>query len=150
MMMIKTNGKSLPTFRGLILVALISVGLLILGVYLFLGGRTNDFEHRMEYWEKNNFRTDTIIVDFDYSKIPSPVYQYTVPPATVHVFNPTTQPAHVIVVRDSSLFRVIDSLKNEITEIHENYLKLYPKAPKILYGAFSGDSLRLDLLDITG
>jgi hypothetical protein len=46
--------------------------------------------------------------------------------------------------------QVIDSLTNTITNISSLFLKLYPTNPKLIYGEFNMDSLRLDILNIDG
>lgn len=131
--------QHLPT-----ILSVLTLGLL---VYFFYH---NDNKHNqaIEYWERVDFRTDSIKVDIDYSKLPTPQFKYTVPPAQVHSYGPST--TNNVLVLNDSLIQVIDSLKKEIYTINEMYLKLFPTAYKFVYGEFEGDSLHLDLLGIDG
>lgn len=125
---------------------LIIIGLAIIG-YLQFENR----ERQKEYWEDPNFRTDTVHVEVDYSKLPKPEFKYDVPPARVFYYNrDTTIVNNTYLSFDDSLITVIDSLTNRITKINEDYLKLYSDYSKLIYGEFTGDSLRLDLLNING
>jgi hypothetical protein len=103
-----------------------------------------------EYWEDKGFTTDTLKVQYQYI-LPAPskkevpplkVIQYTDPPAKEYHYK--------TIVLNDSLLKVIDSLEKEIIVINERYLKIFPKAHKLIHGKFSGDSLRLDVLDIEG
>lgn len=128
----------------------IVAGLLIWS--LFFKPEKDPAKELIEYWEKRGFKTDTVYVEVDYSKLPKPVFEYTVPPAKVYNY----PQVHNGGLTDISIdyidlyIHVIDSLQQEITKIHENYLKLQPEAPKVLYGEFSRDSLEVDLLNING
>src|SRR5690606_20634082 len=102
-----------------------------------------------EYWEKRGFKTDTIHVEIDYDKLPKPEFKYVVPPAKVYNY-PIPKTPGVEVEVDEQYIRIIDSLQNEITKIHKLYLTYEPRSSKLLWGSFTRDSLRVDLLDITG
>lgn len=102
-----------------------------------------------EYWENPNFKTDSLKVDVDYSKLPTPTYKNYVPPRVVVQYTPPDPPG-VSVNMNDSLITVIDSLQNQIYTISAIYLKLYPNAPKLIYGEFKPDSIKLDLLYTDG
>lgn len=102
-----------------------------------------------QYWQDKHFKTDTINIPIDYSKIKVPEFRYGVLPKIVLNYIDSSH-QHIHVHGNDSLLTVIDSLKHRITKINAEYLKIYPKAAKILYGQFSGDSIRLDLLAIDG
>lgn len=102
-----------------------------------------------EYWENSNFKTDTVIVSFDYSKVKMPDFKFNVPPVKIIQYQTTPAP-HVSITMDDSLITVIDSLTNKITTINALYLKLYPDAPKLIYGNFTADTIQVDLLDKSG
>lgn len=104
-----------------------------------------------EYWENPNFVTDSIKTYVDYEKLPKPEYKHHVPPnVVINYIDSTKTLDHISLVMDDSLITVIDSLQSEITTIHEKYFKLYPTASKLIYGEFSRDSVRFDLLRTDG
>jgi len=103
----------------------------------------------LEYWQKRGFKTDTTIIKLDY-KIPNPIFKFTVPPAQVYSYNTPVPITGISIKLHDSLIQVIDSLHKHITTINSKYLKQFPNENKILYGAFTGDSLRLDLLHTDG
>lgn len=49
-----------------------------------------------------------------------------------------------------SLIKVVDSLGKVIATMHPDYIKNFPKAPKLLFAQFNKDSIRLDLLKTDG
>jgi len=103
----------------------------------------------VEYWENKNFKTDSITLDIDYSKIPKPTYDYKVPPAKVYNYTNTIIKNVSVTVNDS-LISVIDSLTGKIDSISLEYLKISPNSAKLLYGEFTLDTIKLDLLNISG
>jgi hypothetical protein len=130
---------------------LLLIGILALLAYVvfFMPDNTDTL---LEYWENKDFKTDTVIYEVDYTKLPKPEYKNYVPPAVVINYIDSTKVIENTryVQADDSLIQVIDSLTDEITKISLAYLKLYPSAPKFIYGEFTGDSLRFDLLAIGG
>lgn len=127
------------------------IALLALGFWL--GKYSTEDKHRtaLEYWEKKGFKTDTVHVEVDYSKLPIPRFEYKVPPAQIrHYPVPVKDTQFIKITLDDSLLHVIDSLKGTIIAINERYIKFMPKAHKLLYGEFDGDSLQLDVLTIDG
>lgn len=133
---------------GKILVQIIIILLLI----LLLWKQSKTDKQLGEYWQKKSFRTDTVIVaTIDYTKIKLPEYKYPVPPAFVFDYSKIPPSVdYTRIVMNDSLLQVIDSLKRKLTTININYLKIEPTKPKLLYGEFEFDSLRLDLLGIDG
>lgn len=119
----------------------IAIGLFM--VYFGLKDQTK------EYWQQPGFRTDSIKVDIDYSKLKIPEFKIQIPPVKVVEYQTPEAPKAYISLNDS-LITVIDSLKNHIYTINTLYLKLYPEASKLIYGEFTHDSLRLDLLTPEG
>jgi hypothetical protein len=89
-------------------------------------------------------------VDVDYSKLPTPTYENVVPPVSVIEYKAPAISNKISVNLDDSLIHVIDSLKNHIYTINALYLKLYPEAPKLIYGEFQKDSLKFDILTTAG
>lgn len=126
--------------------------ILIVGIIAFLiwfyFDRKDQDKVTQEYWENPNFKTDSIKVDVDYTKLPTPVYKNYVPPKIVVEYTPPD--IHTSISLNDSLITVIDSLKKELYTINALYLKLYPTASKLIYGEFNRDSIRLDLLGING
>lgn len=125
--------------------------LILAALYILFYKHGKTEEALKEYWENKNFKTDSVTVHVDYTKLPKPIYKFTVPPAVS--FDYTKIPASVYstkITMDDSLLRVIDTLKKQMTVINQNYLKIEPTKPKLLYGEFKPDSLRLDLLGIDG
>lgn len=120
-------------------------------IFVYLAGRRDQrkTEELLQYWQKKGFKTDTVYVDVDYSKIPKPIFKYEVPPQKVYTY-PQEQVNHIKVILSDSLIQIIDSLENRITQLSVDYLKLYPSASKLIYAQFSLDSLNLDLLSIDG
>jgi hypothetical protein len=102
-----------------------------------------------QYWQERGFKTDTIKVDVDYTKLPRPKLEFKVPPAQVITFTPANVDWKAVELRDSLLL-VIDSLENHIYTINTLFLKIEPTAPKLLYAEFKFDSIRLDLLSTQG
>lgn len=108
-------------------------------------------EELKEYWENKDFKTDTVIVEIDYTKLPIPTYEFEyIPPAVVVDYTAPPITNHVSLNLNDSLITVIDSLQNRIFEISAAYLKLYPNAYKLIYAEFTADSLRFDVLATTG
>jgi hypothetical protein len=133
-------------------VILLQVVILLLLYIFFVKPHSKTESNLKEYWENKKFKTDSIKVDVDYTKLPKPTFKFPVPPAFVFDYTkipPSVNTTHIIVQNDS-LLQVIDSLSKEITTISALYLKLYPSNPKLIYGEFSRDSTRLDLLSIDG
>ncbi len=102
-----------------------------------------------QYWQVKGFKTDTIKVEIDYTKLPKPKFEFVVPPAEVITFKPTNFDGRTVKLRDS-LLTVIDSLENHIYTINTLFLKIEPTASKLLYAEFKFDSIRLDLLSTQG
>lgn len=123
------------------------VGLL---VYFFFFYMPDRIKQDREYWEHTNFKTDTVYYRISYDSMPRPIFKYVVPPKLVINYIDSTRVEHIHIDMSDSLIKVTDSLKNEITRITTRYLKLYPKAPKLIYGEFQKDSMRLDFLNISG
>lgn len=121
--------------------------LLILIGLIYLDFRKKD-EAIKEYWENKSFKTDSIKVSIDYTKLKTPTFNYTVPPVKVITYQ--AEAPKVSINLNDSLLYVIDSLKNHIYAINTLYIKLYPDAPKLLYAQFTADSIRLDLLSTKG
>ena len=121
----------------------------ILGVIIYYYTYTPKEIVTKEYWQDPNFKTDSIKVEIDYSKLPKPTFTYNVPPAKVIEYQvPSTN--GISLKYQDSLIQVIDSLKDQIFTINALYLKLYPHASKLIYGEFKGDSLQLDFLNTEG
>lgn len=118
----------------------------LIGYFIFFKPKEPDTK---EYWQNSNFKTDSIRISIDYSKIPKPEYKYQVPPAIVIQY-PKQEAPGIHIKADDSLIQVIDSLKHEVFRINALYIKLYPKASKLIYGTFSKDSLSIDLLGTDG
>lgn len=127
--------------------------ILVMGaiIFVYLTGRRDQkkTEELLQYWQKKGFKTDTVYVEVDYSKLPKPTFTYQVPPNKVYTY-PQEQVNHISIILSDSLIQVIDSLENKITQLSSDYLKLYPSASKLIYAQFSSDSLNLDLLSIDG
>lgn len=131
---------------------LLQVIILLLLYIFFVKPHSQTEANLKEYWENKKFKTDSVKVDVDYTKLPQPTFKYQVPPAFVFDYTkipPSVNSTH-IVVKNDSLLQVIDSLTKQVTAISALYLKLYPGNPKLLYGEFSPDSARFDLLSIDG
>lgn len=127
---------------------LIFMGLLVF--FLWVNGKNQQkVVERMEYWENTKFKPDTINLTIPYTSIVNPQYEFKIPPATVIQYAPTPLPKVSVTLNDSLLI-VNDSLQKVITQINTTYLKQFPTRPKLLYGDFTGDSLRLDFLNING
>jgi hypothetical protein len=131
---------------------IIQVVIVALVVYGLFFKKDTSLDEVKEYWENKEFKTDTVNLQIDYTKIKMPEFKYDVPPAKVYNYysKDSTVLSHTSLVMDDSLLTVIDSLQKNITKISIDYLKLYPNASKIIYGAFTNDSVRFDLLAITG
>lgn len=127
---------------------ILTVGIMAFVIWFFLFYGPEQAKIAKEYWENPNFKTDSIQVGVDYSKLPTPVYKNYVPPKVV--INYTPPEVHASISMNDSLITVIDSLKKELYTINALYLKLYPTNPKLIYGTFDTDSIRLDLLGIDG
>ena len=130
-------------------IMLVLAGLLAYSVF-FKPDNTNELK---EYWESKSFKTDTVEVKVDYSQLPKPIYKNYVPPAVVVNYVDSTKTINnhkQVIVSNDSLLQVIDSLQNEITEISLDYIRRYPSSPKLIYGEYSGDTARFDLLEIDG
>jgi len=132
---------------GSLIVQIAIIGLII---FFYLDRKDQDAKAK-EYWENPNFKTDSTTVFVDYSKLPTPEYENYVPPRyVINYIDSTKSYQSREVVMDDSLLSVIDSLNGEITKISLAFLQQHPDASKLIYGEFSGDSLRLDLLGIDG
>lgn len=103
-------------------------------------------ENLKQYWEDSNFKTDTIIHKIPYS-LPSQNLYHIIPPKSVLVYYHDTLK---LSVNCDSLIKLIDSLGNVVKVINKSYLSLFPDNPKLLYGKFTSDTLRLDLLKTNG
>lgn len=125
------------------------MGLLIWGLFF----KTDPtIEQIKEYWESSDFKTDTLIMEVDYTKLPIPQFKYKVPPVIVRNYyqKDSTIINNIHLVSNDSLLTVIDSLKMKITEISVDFIKLYPDASKLIYAEFTSDSITLDLLQTSG
>lgn len=129
------------------IIIIIILGLLLW--FIFFKAPKREQELR-QYWEAKDFKTDTVHVDVDYTKLPRPEYKNYVPPAVVVEYKAPAINNQISVNLDDSLIQVIDSLQNTITNIHQAYLQLYPQASKLIYGNFSQDTLKLDVLLTSG
>lgn len=118
-------------------------------MWLTLRNQQQVAEKQLEYWEKAAFKTDTIHLTIPYTQVTNPTYKFTVPPATVIQYQSPNLPQVSVSLNDSLLI-VNDSLRKVITNISTLYLKQFPEKPKLIYGSFSGDSLRFDFLRIDG
>ena len=129
------------------LAVLIILGLLIWFIFFRVPEGNAELK---EYWEAKDFKTDSIKVEVDYSKLPKPTYRNYVPPAVVIEYKAPEINNKVSRSLNDSLITVIDSLQNQITTINALYLKLYPQAHKLIYGSFKQDTLKFDFLTTSG
>jgi hypothetical protein len=133
-----------------ILKMLIVIAILALLAWFVFWKAPKDKEADYQYWEALDFKTDTVHVDVDYSKLPKPSFKFDVPPNKVINYQAPEVNPYIRIDLNDSLIRVIDSLKGAITEISLLYLKLYPEAHKLIYAEFTQDTFKLDLLSTTG
>lgn len=127
---------------------LVVVLALILLVNLFLQKQST--AELKEYWENKDFKTDSVKVEIDYTKLPIPQFKFDVPPVKVIEYTRPRDVNNISLNFNDSLITVIDSLQNHIYTLNALYLKLYPEASKLIYAQFSADSVRLDLLSTQG
>jgi len=139
--------KNIVSILG-VLIGLAILGLLIENRILLRDSKATD-KDKAEYWKNPAFKTDSVVVEVDYSKLPKPQFKNSIPPAVNIQYIDSTKHVYHIDLNDS-LVRVIDSLTNTITNISKDYLAKYPTAPKFIYMELSSDSLTLDLLSTSG
>jgi len=101
------------------------------------------------YWKDPNFKTDTIKVDKPYA-VKGDSFPYKVPPLIIIKYEKDTSNKNSIKCINDSLIKVIDSLGNQLSQINKSFLTQFPNSYKLIGGFFSLDTLKLDLLDVTG
>lgn len=124
------------------------VGILIL-IYLLLhlkGCKPSDV---LEYWQNPNFKPDTVYIDKPY-EVKGDSFAYAVPPKVVIRYLPLPDNGNKVKCLTDSLLSVIDSMGREIQKINYKFLTHFPNSPKLVYGYFKADSLKLDLLSTQG
>lgn len=128
---------------------LILITLVVVGVMWYFQRKTDD--KLADYFKDNNFKTDTLVIKEEY-RLPQTRVEYTLQPYTVYQYQPfdTTLIKNILIQYADSLIRIMDNNTGEVTEINPDFLKLYPKNPKLIYGSFNRDSIRLDLLNLSG
>jgi len=108
----------------------------------------------VQYWEDPDFKTDTVIIRVPYDrvieKLITDTFEYSVPPKIVYRYKALTNNGSRVECEDEYLLTVIDSLDRELQGINTSYLTNFPANPKLIYGLFRPDSIRLDLLYTDG
>lgn len=99
-----------------------------------------------QYWQNPNFKTDTVYLSrpFELKKDSFPNY---VPPKTVVTY---TAPNVTFYLNIDSLIQVISKDHMDTTKIDSSYLTQFPTNPKLVYGYFVKDTLKLSLLKTDG
>lgn len=97
-----------------------------------------------EYWEQQDFKPDTQVLNVEYPNIIFPDYPTYVPPNVVVNYKASDN-SNFLDVTDS-LLRVIDAKNQELAAINKTFLTQYPKASKLITGHFDEDTIKLDLL----
>lgn len=130
---------------GLIVALLISIGF---SVY-FVKKHLNTATEEAAYWRQKSFKVDTVFSTTAYKDILQPIYNEGVPPAQV-INYPTTVNNTRVVMDTAGMVAVLDSVLKTRLTISPTYITQSPSSHKLLYGEFAKDTLKLDILDITG
>jgi hypothetical protein len=125
--------------------------LVVMGWLLYLQYQNSqalkENKESLEYWQKEGFKTDTVKVQSVYNT-PQNIYPNYVGPKNYYSYLDDTS-SNILKYLDSVL-QVNDSLGKTLATINSQYIKKFPTKPKLIYGEFKQDSLRLDFLEISG
>ena len=138
--------------------AWIVVGILILSLGLGAYKYFSDTEalskevNKIQYWETEGFKTMVDSIGKTYSKVldSRPTHIITVPEKIIERFDRESPLNRQLILGKDSLIQVVDSLNKVISKIDTDFLTNYPQNPKLIWGSFSIDTLKFDLLNTDG